>query len=384
MNKILIITGILPVPTIEHKKTENDILFVAEDEIVSRYANCSFRYFFVFPFANIILAKLSTKWNSYYELGKKDFFNLRGRNLLLLPVILLPKRLFFRDWLINVSLYINRKKIDKVIREYQPTVLHAQNSDSDAYIAKRLSEKYNIPYIVTLRGLTDNPDRLVRSNLNKAKSLIAISSKQLLDGEKVSGNSIKFIPHGVKESFFIHKKELIIDQLRLIIVCRLLKLKNIDLVIRALQKINYDYVFDIYGDGPEKEYLEQMIKNLGLENRIHLCGFINNVDLPAKLQEYNLFIMPSYPESLGRVYFEAMASGLPVIASKNTGIDGIIRHGREGFLIDHQSESEILEILELIGKDPNILRAMGNNAMELAQKFHWNNISKSYYDLYTN
>jgi len=94
--------------------------------------------------------------------------------------------------------------------------------------------------------------------------------------------------------------------------------------------------------------------------------------------------MPSYPESLGRVYFEAMASGLPVIASKNTGIDGIIRHGREGFLIDHQSESEILEILELIGKDPNILRAMGNNAMELAQKFHWNNISKSYYDLYTN
>lgn len=384
MARVLIITGILPVPAIEHKKTENDILLVTEDEVVSRYTNVSFKYIFVFPFANRLLARVSTKWRSYYELGKKSDFNLRGRNLVLLPVFLLPRRVFFRDLLIKVSLYIHRKRIGREIQEYQPTVLHAQNSDSDAFIARELSRKYNIPYIITLRGLTDTPDRLVKLNLDKAKSLIAISSKQIIDGEKVCENNITFIPHGVKESFyaFKHDRKDISVPIRLITVSRLLKLKNIDLVIRGLKKVKYDYIFDIYGDGPEKESLEQLIKNLGLENKIHLQGFINNDDLPYKLREYNLFIMPSYPESLGRVYFEAMASGLPIIACKNTGVDGIVTQGQEGFLIDHRSESEIVETLEIIGRDPFILREMGNKAMELAQKFQWAKISQSYYDLY--
>lgn len=384
MARVLIITGILPVSAIEHKKTENDILLVTEDEIVSKYPNVSFKYIFVFPFANRLLAKVSTKWKSYYELGKKSGFNLKGRNLILLPALLFPKRVFFRDLLIKVSLYIHRKRIKKEIQEYQPTVLHAQNSDTDAFIARELSRKYNIPYIVTLRGLTNTPDRLVKLNLKKAKSLIAISSKQILDGKKVSENNITFIPHGVKESFYAYnlRRKAIISPIRLITVSRLLKLKNIDLVIRALEKIKYDYIFDIYGDGPERESLEQLIKKFGLENKIHLQGFINNEDLPSKLREYNLFIMPSYPESLGRVYFEAMASGLPVIASKNTGVDGIITQGREGFLIDHQSESQIVEIFELIGLNPNILNEMGDNAMLLSQKYQWKSISKIYYDLY--
>src|SRR5690606_14824507 len=97
--KILVITGILPVRAIEYKKTENDILLVTEYEIIKRHQGISFQYIFTCPYANKALSKISLKWNSYYELKKKKKFVLRGRELFLLPVFLLPEKLFFRNFL---------------------------------------------------------------------------------------------------------------------------------------------------------------------------------------------------------------------------------------------------------------------------------------------
>lgn len=384
MVRVLIITGILPVSAIEHKKRENDILLVTEDEIITRYPSFSFKYIFVFPYANKPLASLTTKWKSYFELSKKTTFNLRGRSLTLLPVLLLPKKVFFRNILLRISLYVHRKRIDELIKDFKPTVLHAQNADSDAFIARKLSKKYNIPFIVTLRGLNSDPDSKIKNNLKKANSLIAISSKQITDGKKLVNKDIIFVPHGVKDSFYQNnlKREFSAYKIRLITVSRLLKLKNIDIVIRCLSEVKFDYIFDIYGEGTEYKNLESLIIKLGLEHKIRLQGFLENNELPNKFQEYDLFVMPSYPESLGRVYFEAMASGLPVIASKNTGIDGIIRNGIEGFIINHQEENEMATILDLIGNKPEILKELGRNARQLAQNYKWENISKMYYDLY--
>ena len=384
MNKVLIITGILPVSAIRHKKIENDILLVTEDEIIARYPDISFKYIFVFPLANKILANFSSKWNSYYELSKRSTFTLRGRNLILLPVILLPQKTFYRNLLVKISLYLHRKRIDREITEYQPTIFHAQNADIDAFIARMLSKRYNIPYIVTLRDLNERQDRSLKRNLNKAKSLVAVSQKQMAIGEGLSKNIITFLPHGVKESFYgdFDKRRTVKFPIRLITVARLLKWKNIDLIVRTLAKVQYEYVYDIYGDGPEKEIIQHLILSLGLENRIRLRGFVKNDTLPTILQQYDLFVMVSYPETLGRVYFEAMASGLSVIASKDTGIDGIVTNGCQGYLVDHRSEVELQGVLELIGSNPDILLENAVNASLLAQNYRWENISKIYHDLY--
>src|SRR5690606_32504327 len=95
-----------------------------------------------------------------------------------------------------------------------------------------------------------------------------------------------------------------------------------------------NFIFDIYGDGPEKEALEALVSKLGLSDRIFFKGYIANQILPEILIQYDIFMMPSYPETLGRVYFEAMACGLPVIGSVGTGIDGLIEDGVQGFLVD--------------------------------------------------
>ena len=145
--------------------------------------------------------------------------------------------------------------------------------------------------------------------------------------------------------------------------------------------IKKDFIFDIYGDGPEFNRLQEIIKANGMESKVFLKGRVLNSRLPNILPNYDMFVMPSYPETLGRVYFEAMACGLPVMATKNTGIDGIITHGIEGFLV-HPSQDGINECLSKIANNPEMLSKMGVVAYKTAKNYTWDRISNKYYEIY--
>ncbi|OEY71863.1 glycosyltransferase [Salegentibacter salarius] len=384
MVKVLIITNLLPIPEIEAKKNENDILFITEDQVKRNYPETIFKYLYIVPKANITLAKVSSRWASYYSLERKGESKIKGRIISVLGIVQLPKVTPFRTLLYDISLYLNRKFIRKLIEEYRPTILHAQNSDVDAYIAKKVSEKYDIPYVVTLRGLNRASDAVVKTNINSAKKLVAISPTQLNQAGKLTNKQVQLIPHGVQESFFNNPSSRpLSSKLKLISVCRLLKLKNLDSVIVALSYLKEDYVFDIYGEGPEMKNLNSLIEKLGLCDKIHLKGLVPHSKLLEVFKLYDLFIMPSFPETLGRVYFEAMASGLPVIGSKNTGIDGIISNGEEGFLIEPQDEDELQSVLIYANNNRLHLRVMGENAFNLAQKYSWQTIIPKLQEIYS-
>jgi teichuronic acid biosynthesis glycosyltransferase TuaC len=388
MKKVLVITGILPVAAIERKKDENDIILLTEEKIKEVDHDILFEYLFTFPHANRGLARLSSKWESYYSLKKQDKIDLRGRLITLFPILILPKKVFFRNLLISISMFIYKKRIDNLIQEFKPTVLHAQSTDSCAFIAKKISVKYNIPYVVTLRGINTFTDKKIRANLDSALALIAISPRQVKDAKGLTNKKVSLIPHGINESFFIEntKTGSFSLPLRLITVSRLIKLKNIDMVIRALGSFKHDFVFDIYGDGPEKDNLEKLINELGLQEKVSLKGFINNDKLPKVFQNYCLFVMPSFPETLGRVYFEAMASGLPVIASANTGVDGLVTDGKQGFFIDPCNTLEFTvkftEILENLVATPNLIGQLSTNSRQYAKQYSWSTIVPKYLSIY--
>lgn len=390
MNKILIITGILPIKEIEKKKNENDIILITEDRILERYNDIVFQYFFIFPFANFILAKLSSKWNSYYKLKQKNIYSLRGRLLFLLPIIMLPQKKRIESALVKISMFRERRKIDTIMNDFMPSVIHAQDIGVCSYIARNLSKRYKIPYVVTLRGFyQDDNTSSVQRNIDCASSIIAISPQQLKNGRRMTKKSIFCIPHGVDKAFYVsHKDNKKTDgPLRIILVSRLLSIKNTDLVIAALKHFHYDFIFDIYGDGPEEKALKDLVLKLELENKIYFKGRVPNDELPRIYSQYDLFVMPSYPETLGRVYFEAMASGLPVICSKNTGIDGLIIDGKEGYILNPLEKQEFniqfLKKMEELYENRSLLNKMKENAIEFSKKYTWDEISAKYYKIYT-
>lgn len=386
MIKVLVISKILPISLIEQKKNENDILFVTEDEIKKRYSNICFQYLYPVPYANGLLGTLSAKWRSYLILKQNRLYKIRERNIFIIDIFLLPKKFPFRNYLYKLSLRKNRKRIEHLIQKFQPTVIHAQNCDLEAFLAKEIGKKYNIPYIVTLRELPTNnlEDQIIKNNLKSPKQIVAVSHQNKLLGQQFTANKINLIPHGVEEIFFKNTgmKPSSNKRLKIISVGKLIKRKNYDFLIRALAFSKVDFVLDIYGTGPERENLKLLIEIHNLQSKINFRGHIEHSKLPNIFPKYDLFALVSYSETLGRVYFEAMACGLPVIASQGTGVDGIITDGKEGFLVDSENLQSLSEKLNLIAADFTKLNLMGQNASALAKRFRWKNISSQLYAIY--
>ena len=96
----------------------------------------------------------------------------------------------------------------------------------------------------------------------------------------------------------------ILTPLKFVVIARLLPLKNIDKVINALSVTNEDFIFDIYGDGPEFNRLQEIIKANGMESKVFLKGRVLNSRLPNILSTENA-VNPEY--DLLRQKFEGLA-----------------------------------------------------------------------------
>lgn len=384
MKKILIVTSILPIEYLSHKKDENDILFVTEDNIKKIDQNIEFKYLFQQTYSNSFMGRFSERWNEFAKLCKLDYIYTKNRKVYVMPIFQLPIRFSFRNLLLKLSFFKYRKKLDQLIKEFEPTIIHAQNADFNAYLARYINLKYKIPYIITLRGINNGIDKQIQQNIRYAKNLIAISPTQVRELTKFFDREVALIPHGIEEKFFLNNNYYFPENnIRIVVVARLIKLKYIDRVIKVLKNFK-NLTFDIIGNGPERDNLENLVKSLCLSDRIKFLGRMSHDDIVHLLPNYNLFIQLSYPESLGRVYFEVMAAGIPIVASKSTGVDGLISNGVEGYLINHNDEEELLQCLENIVENPDILKIMGLNAKKLSSKYKWNEVSKQYIKIYTN
>ena len=122
---------------------------------------------------------------------------------------------------------------------------------------------------------------------------------------------------------------------------------NLDFASRFLLRGWHEY--KIFGTGKEKNNIEKLIKKYNLQKKIKLCGNIAHNKIYKELDKNDIFILPSVNESFGISYLEAMARGLIIIGSKNTGIDGIIDNNINGYLVN----SDINEIVQVLNKIKN-------------------------------
>jgi len=143
-------------------------------------------------------------------------------------------------------------------------------------------------------------------------------------------------------------------KMKLLFAGRLLAYKNVKYVLQALAMSNdeLDVEFKIVGDGPCKNKLQKYVKKHGLSEKVTFVGRVPREKVFEYMREANVFITVSHPETFGLVYLEAMACGAIVVGCKGTGIAGIVKHGENGFLAEHENPFEILEILKFIQEVP--------------------------------
>jgi glycosyltransferase involved in cell wall biosynthesis len=159
----------------------------------------------------------------------------------------------------------------------------------------------------------------------------------------------------------------------ILFIGRLEKVKNISMLLHAFKDLKVKYQearLLIIGQGSEKEKLEQLTQKLKLESDVVFLGKLNVAEWRDYLYAAKLLVLPSLSESFGSVLALAGAAGLPVVASKTTGAQDIVKDNQTGFLVPINDPNQLKEKMLKLLQDEPLAIGLGTKAKEYCrQKF---------------
>ncbi len=170
----------------------------------------------------------------------------------------------------------------------------------------------------------------------------------------------------------------------LVTTSRLVHKNAVDDVIRALPMLASNIFFVILGTGPDEVMLRKLTHDCGVTNRVKFVGYVGHSDMPKYLQVSDIFIRPSRSEGMGVSFPEAMAAGLPVIATQEGGIaDFLFDEKRNpdkettGWAVDVDSPEQIAQAVRNIINDKERTEKVISNARAMVfEKYDWDLIAK--------
>ena len=131
----------------------------------------------------------------------------------------------------------------------------------------------------------------------------------------------------------------------------------------------------------ERANLEKLVAELKMTENVIFMGEIPNHEVQKLMNENYLFILTSVAEGFGIVYPEAMRAGCITIGTKNEGIDGFLKDGENGFLVNPDVE-EIAKLIKQIYEGKFDLEKMRGKAMEAVKELTWENNVKGYIEIF--
>lgn len=168
---------------------------------------------------------------------------------------------------------------------------------------------------------------------------------------------------------------------RIIMVGRLANGKGHDVLLDAVESLDeFDGSVCIVGDGPLYDSLSKEIEARGLTGNVFLTGFRN--DVPSVLAASDILVLPSFREGTPRVITEAMASGMPVVATDIAGIPEQVADGKNGYLIPTEDSEALAERLEQLLSDAELREQMALAGLERAERFSVATMVKELDDVY--
>jgi glycosyltransferase involved in cell wall biosynthesis len=160
---------------------------------------------------------------------------------------------------------------------------------------------------------------------------------------------------------------------RLVQACRLIAKKGLLTSVQAMQTVVREYPrteFHICGTGPQEEKLRAAIAAHGLEQNVKLCGWLSQEQLAAEYAAAHVFLHPSEltkegdQEGIPNSMLEAMATGLPVVATHHGGIPEAVYHGQDGLLVPERQPDQLAQAILTVLRSPEKLAAFSTNAAQ--------------------
>ena len=310
----------------------------------------------------------------------------------------------FRKW----DRLIFEYKQKKIIKGLETNIsaadfdlIHAYTLFTDGNCARKLSRKYGIPYVVAVRNTDVNNFFRWMPHLRRrgvqimrdASAVFFLSEayrKQVFEKyiPKKYWTEIEkkthIIPNGI-DAFWLENsptidKKLDVNDIKLVYAGRIDKNKNIPTTQKAMEILReqgYGVTLSVVGKIQDKNEFQIIEK----DRYTTYYPAMPKEKLIDVYRDSDIFVMPSFTESFGLVYAEAMSQGLPVVYSRGQGFDNQFPEGVVGYHVDAIDPKSVAEGIE---KVINSFAAIKERTVNSAAKFNWDDISKRYVEIYRN
>ncbi|GAX60365.1 glycosyl transferase family protein [Candidatus Scalindua japonica] len=261
-----------------------------------------------------------------------------------------------------------------------------------------MKKRFSLPYVISLRGgdvpgffvqklrfyhLLTKP--VIKSVWKEAEHVIA-NSYRLYELAKQTEpyKTISVIPNGVDTDKYkpICGKHTEISKIRILTVGRLSVQKGLSNLLKACYILNQNglqgkFTLDILGDGPSRRMLEKLSRNLHLQNAVCFTGWISRKQISIRYNTADIFVLTSLDEGMSNALLEAMASGLPVVASNLAG-DNFLINEENALIVPVNNKESLSNALKQLITDDDLRKKMELNSRATAKRFSWAENARAY------
>lgn len=288
------------------------------------------------------------------------------------------------------------------VREFKPDIVHIFFGIPDGPIGWALKRAYGLPYLISLRGADVPSDEvkrfarhyqvlrpIIRWLWRDADAVVAVSNGlRSYAYETTPDLPIDVIPNAVELSVFTPPRQRDHDgPVRLLFVGRFNAFKNVESLLEAASRLKSmdvtNFELHLIGDGERRASLERLVIERELARHVRFKGWVDRRAIVERYRQADLFVTSTTWEGMPNTVLEAMACGLPIVGTRASGLDELVRDGVNGYLVDTKDVAGMAERLAELIDNPYERRRMGKESRKIAeQEFAWEHITEQYVDIY--
>jgi len=210
--------------------------------------------------------------------------------------------------------------------------------------------------------------------------------KLMIKKYHIESSSIRIIPNATDFEPLVNPRPGFSSPLRLIFAGRVARQKNLPLLLTSMRyfidEFGLPLHLDLIGDGEDMPTVRKLISELELANDVSLKGYVGGRDLELLYEQADVFVMTSTHESFPQVLLEAMAKGLPVVASSIHGVRTVVQDGVTGLLVDRPDERSFASAFYRLISEPGLHRELSSGSLRQAGRYSWKTTMEAYMSLY--
>lgn len=267
-------------------------------------------------------------------------------------------------------------RLASLVEKVQPDATRAYDPGLRGSLAVYWGRRLRVPSVISVHAdLDDQRERRVapqvrrlleRYSLSRADVVICVTHYLRSYAERYGARRVMVIYNRVFPEQFANtcdraREERKATNVRILSVGRLVRPKYQECLIRAISGL--EVRLTLVGDGPLREHLVRVVRQLCLEDRVDFVSAVLHAEIARYYRAADMFAIATYSEGFCIPVLEAMAAGLPVIASRVGAIEEIV--GDAGFLVENRPEA-FRRVIETLARDPALRREIGERARRRA------------------